>query len=121
MVKDKIPVGYITKLAVDVQKGDVVKDIGKIKNVKYVGKHEFLYHGESLILDALELTTVSKMTGNTLYDVLPFDEPVAILQYATLQEYNPSLLPLESEHHWHYGSEDSTTLYYDHNKWSKDL
>lgn len=82
----RFPVGYITKTAADVRKGDAVRNFGKILSVKYVGEH--IFTDEKFQIDykdkAVELKTKSVLTGRYLYEVLPFDAPVEIIMYESI-------------------------------------
>ena len=79
----RIPVGYLTKTAADVRKGDAVRNFGKVLSVKNVGEH--IFTDEKFKIDykdkAVELKTKSPLTGRYLYEVLAFDAPVEIIMY----------------------------------------
>lgn len=80
----KIPVGYMTKNALDACKNDVVKDIGRIVKVRYVGEHEFNDLRFNIIYKSqcVEFETKSALTGRKIYTVLPFEAEIEILQYS---------------------------------------
>lgn len=82
----RIPVGYLTKTAADIRKGDAIRNFGKVLSVKYVGEH--IFTDEKFKIDykdkAVELKTKSALTGRYLYEVLPFDAPVEVIMYETI-------------------------------------
>lgn len=94
---NSIPVGYITKPAIDVVKGDAVEGMGVIRKIVYVGQHNFDLGGGALYSTAgIEFQTVSSLTGKKLYFVLPMDAPLKVMQYAVIDEYEFDYLPLTS-------------------------
>lgn len=93
-----IPVGYLSCEAISVKKGDVVKDMGIIRKISYVGQHEFILEGNMTYINVgIEFQTLSVLTGRKLYFVLPMDELVDVMQYAKLENYEFEYLPLESD------------------------
>lgn len=100
MTKSKtnlIPVGYLTKEAVDVSKGDAVEEMGIIRKITYVGQHEFtMYNDTTYVTSAIEFQALSVLTGRKLYFVVPMDAPLKVMQYADPDNYEFEYLPLES-------------------------
>lgn len=93
-----IPVGYLSSEAIEVTKGNVVKNMGTIRKIKYVGQHEFnLTKDLSYVTSAIEFETLSTLTGRKLYFVVPIDEIVEVMQYADPENYEFDFLPLKSD------------------------
>lgn len=112
--QDNIPVGYLTKLVADVEKHDVLKVLGKVNNVKFVGKQDFTTSsGESYEASAIEIEIISSLTGRKLYHVLPLTYEVEILQYASLKNFEPEYLPLESPNYIYYPPADNEIVMMD--------
>lgn len=79
----RIPVGYLTKLVTEVNRGDVVRNFGKILSIKNVRNYIFTDEelGIDYISDAIQLKTKSVLTGRMLYELIPVGEEVEVLMY----------------------------------------
>lgn len=82
-----IPVGYLTKLAMDVEVGNILEGYGKVievslqNNILLVDSEtEEEYFG-----DGIRITTPSFVEGECLDYVFNFYEEVNILQYALIE------------------------------------
>lgn len=83
----RFPVGYLTRKVIDVHKGDVVKDFGKVLSVKKIKNHIFTDNLFQIdyITDAIQLKSKSALTGRMLYEVLPIDADVEVLMYEFIE------------------------------------
>lgn len=82
----RIPVGYLTKLVTEVNRGDVVRNFGKILSIKNVRNYIFTDEelGIDYISDAIQLKTKSVLTGRMLYELIPVGEEVEVLMYESI-------------------------------------
>jgi hypothetical protein len=81
-----IPVGYLTKLAMDVEVGNILEGYGKVIEVSL--QSNILLEdeeGEEYFGDGIRITTPSYVEGECLDYVFNFYEEVNILQYALVE------------------------------------
>lgn len=95
MNKNIIPVGYITKTAADIRKGDVLKFLGKIVKARYVGEHNITDPETGIFYrtHCVEFETKSALTGETKYTNMPFEQNVELLCYADISKDKMEILP----------------------------
>ncbi len=82
-----IPIGYITKMAMDIEKGDYVKLIGKVLHIQLGEDQLFVdeFSGQEYFSSTVELEVESVIPDRFQYFLLPMDEEVRILTYAAVR------------------------------------
>jgi len=82
-----IPVGYLTKLAMDIEEGDYVKLIGKILEIE-LGEDELFhdqYTDEPYMASTVVVKTPSVVAGRFIFTTIPLDYEIQILSYAKVK------------------------------------